>query len=364
MSCPAVLIADDPACHRALATLTVLDRQIIAAHLAGASPITVVHEGDRPALERARELEIGFEMAGEIPKITKPTLLLAGNLAVQTEDLKSIIAESGRLHDTDKTPLPCGMTASWADDLESSLPGGPRVTARGVARWVKDDLSSAQAEDELWDTMGLETDSPVDRNFNRPLGRPLSRLLIHTPISPNVVSVFATLVGVFAAGCFAQGKPQSMILGALILQITAVINCVGSDLARILHRESITGQWLDFAGGQLVHFCLFAGLGVGLHQQQTQSGPGLWLGLAGVLGMVIALVIVLRARQNPAPHPRLQSFIQKTANRDFTLLLLALAVVNRVEWFLWAGAIGVHCFWLVALGLQRKSRHEAAGETA
>lgn len=83
-----------------------------------------------------------------------------------------------------------------------------------------------------------------------------------------------------------------------------------------------------------------------------------------MLGMVIALVIVLRARQNPAPHPRLQSFIQKTANRDFTLLLLAVAVVNRMEWFLWASVIGVHCFWLLALGLQRKSRHQATGETA
>jgi phosphatidylglycerophosphate synthase len=359
-----VLIAVDPACHRALAVLSVLDRQIIAAHLAGVAGITVVHEGDPPPVTRARELGIEFQMAGEVPRFRSATLLLAGNLAVQEEDLKRVLAGNGRLQDSSKTPLPCGVADSWSGDLEGSLPEGPRVTARGVARLVTDDLSAAQVEDDLWDTMGLDSDSLMDRNFNRPLGRPLSRLLIHTRISPNVISVVAMLIGVLAAWCFSRGTREGMILGAIVLQVSGVADCVDGDLARMMHKESAVGKWLDFAGGQLVHLCLFAGMGAGLYQLNGPTSPALWLGLAAVLGMVIAFVIVLRAKQNPARHPRLQSLIQKTAHRDFTLILLALAIANRVEWFLWAGAIGVNGFWLLALGLQRKDRPSAGRETA
>ena len=351
-----MLIAVDPACHRALAGLSVLDRQIIAAHRAGAAGITVVHAGDAPVPTRARELGIEFELVREVPQFRSATLLLAGNLAVQAEDLRRVLAECGRLQDPEKTPLPCGVAAAWSGEIEGSLPDGPRVTASGVARLVKDDLSAAQVEDDLWDTMGLDSDSLMDRNFNRPLGRPLSRLLIHTRISPNVISVMATLIGMVAAWCFSRGTHESMILGAMVLQISAVADCVDGDLARMMHKETAAGKWLDFAGGQLVHLCLFAGMGAGLYQLNDRTGPALWLGLAVVVGMLIAFVMVLRAKLKPTRHPRLQSLIQKTAHRDFTLVLLALAIVNRVEWFLWAAVIGVNGFWLLALYWQRQGR--------
>ncbi len=359
-----MLIAVDPVCHRSLAVLSVLDRQIIAAHRAGASGITVVHEGDPPRLTRAQELGIEIELVREVPRFRTATLLVAGNLAVQEKDLKQVLVEHGRLQDSGKTPLPCGVAASWSGDLEGSLPDGPRVTARGVARLVKDDLSAVQVEDDLWDTMGLDSDSLMDRNFNRPLGRPLSRLLIHTRISPNVISVMATLIGVVAAWCFSRGTHEWMILGAMVLQISAVADCVDGDLARMMHKESAAGKWLDFGGGQLVHLCLFAGMGAGLYQLNNQTGPAPWLGLAAVVGMLIAFVIVLRAKLNPTRHPRLQSLIQKTAHRDFTLVLLALAIANRVEWFLWAGAIGVNGFCLLALKLQRTGSLPAEEESA
>jgi len=31
------------------------------------------------------------------------------------------------------------------------------------------------------------------------------------------------------------------------------------------------------------------------------------------------------------------------------VLLLALAIAQRVDWFLWLAAIGVHLFWMAAL---------------
>ena len=236
VSCPALLIADDPACQRTLAALTVLDRQVVGAHQAGATEITVIFSSERPKLARAAALGVNFNLTQDKPEIHVPTLLIAANLAVQSEDLERVLKNRGRLFTPDRNALPCGVTSQWKGDVDSSLPKQPRTSAKGVARMVKDGLSAAQAEDALWDTMGLETDSFMDRNFNRPLGRLASKLLIHTRISPNQISLLATSVGVFAAWCFTRGLPHWMVLGAILLQLSAVIDCVDGDIARMLQQ--------------------------------------------------------------------------------------------------------------------------------
>jgi phosphatidylglycerophosphate synthase len=362
VSCPALLIADDPACQRTLAALTMLDRQVIAAHQAGAMEITVVFSSERPKLTRATALGVNFNLTQDDPELHVPTLLIAANLAVQSEDLERVLKNRGRLFTPDRTALPCGVTSQWKGDVESSLPKQPRTIARGVARMVKDGLSAAQAEDAIWDTMGLETDSFVDRNFNRPLGRVASKLLIHTRISPDQVSVLATLVGVFAAWCFTRGLPHWMILGAILLQLSAVIDCVDGDIARMLHKESAAGKWLDLGGDQLVHLCLFAGIGVGLHQMNNASGPTLWLGLVAALGVVLSFITILREEQATTPHPRLRQLMAKSANRDYSVILLGLSIVNRVEWFLWMAVLAVHCFWMVGAWLRHKDELNAEAD--
>ena len=357
-----MLIANDQACQRTLAALTVLDRQAIAAHRAGATDITVVFSGNRPKLPRATALGIRYNLTQDTPEIHVPTLLIAANLAVQSEDLERVMKVKGQLFAPDRTALPCGVTSQWKGDVDSSLPKQPRTSAKGVARMVKDGLSAAQAEDALWDTMGLETDSFVDRNFNRPLGRVASKLLIHTHVSPNQISLLATSVGVFAAWCFAQqtsAKLDWMILGAILLQLSAVIDCVDGDIARMLHKETPTGKWLDLGGDQLVHLCLFASIGVGLHQMNDDSGPTLWLGLAAALGVVLSFITILCEEQGKIPHPRLRQLMAKTANRDYSVILLLLTIVNQVEWFLWMAVLVIHSFWMLGAWLRHKDELNA-----
>ena len=86
----------------------------------------------------------------------------------------------------------------------------------------------------------------------------------------------------------------------------------------------------------------------------------LWLGLAAALGVVISLVVMLRSMLCTRAHEGFQRFINTTANRDFSVLLIALAIAQRVEWFLWIAAIGVHVFWLMALWVQRRDDTKVA----
>jgi len=360
VSVPVFLLADDPACHRTIAGWTVLDRLVITAHRAGAEGITLICTGERAKLTRAEALGIAANWAEQLPPLEENALVASGQLIVQLPDFKKVLTEGGRLLSETREPLPCGIVAVWNGALEDSLPDRPRVIARGVTRVVKDGLSTAQAEDALWDTMGSPTDGLVDTHFNRPLGRPLSRLLIHTRITPNQVSIFGTLLGGFAAFCFTLGLPQWMILGAVLLQMSAIIGCVAGDLVRMGFRETTAGKWIDFGGDQLVHLCLFTGIAMGVHKLNGDSGPALWLGLAAALGVVISLVVMLRGMLRTRLNERFQRFTNTTANRDFSVLLIALAIAQRVECFLWIAAIGVHVFWLMALWVQQRDDTEVA----
>ncbi len=353
VSVPVFLLADDPACHRTIAELSVLDRLVVIAHRAGAESITLVCAGERLKLTRSVALGIAVNWAEALPPLEETSLVASGQLVVQLPDFKKVLTEGGRLFSETREPLPCGIVADWKNSLEDSLPDRPRLIARGVACVVKDGLSAAQAEDALWDTMGNPADGIVDTHFNRPLGRPLSRLLIHTRISPNQVSIFGILLGVSAAYCFTIGLAQWMILGAVLLQLSAVMGCIDGDLARMGFKETAAGKWIEFGGNQMVRLCLFAGIGAGVYKLNDNNSPALWLGLSAAVGTVIFFVVMLRA------HLRLQPFINKTANRDFSVLLLALAIAQRVDWFLWLAAIGVHLFWMTALWVQRRDDTES-----
>ena len=359
MSLPVLILAEDPACERVLAGITVVERLIIAAHEAGATAITVVHSGQAPKLQQISRLAIEVTLTPNRPELRQPILLVAGNLTVQRVDLERVMDRQGRLHAPGHDPLPCGVAAAWAGKLHETLPIRPKVEARGVAKQVKDGLTAVQAEDALWDTMGLETDSFMDRNFNRPLGRLASRLLIQTPISPNAVSVAATGVGILAAASFARGESHLMIFGAVLLQVSAAIDCVDGDLARMLHKESRTGKWLDLGGDHLVHLCLLAGIGMGLYRIHADTGPWLWLSIIAALGVVISFLTRLKIEQTENRCTTARAWIAKTANRDYSALLLVLTVVERVHWFLWLAVVAVHSFWIYCEWLRRDDMAEA-----
>lgn len=44
--------------------------------------------------------------------------------------------------------------------------------------------------------------------------------------------------------------------------------------------------------------------------------------------------------------------IANTTSRDFSLLVLLLAIAGKLDLFLWIAGIGVHLFWIIALRSQ------------
>jgi hypothetical protein len=78
--------------------------------------------------------------------------------------------------------------------------------------------------------------------------------------------------------------------------------------------------------------------------------PALLLGISAAIGVILCLAVLLRGMRIAADRQYLFSkLVDAAANRDFSLLLLVLALLGKMELFLWMAGIGIHFFWLAML---------------
>ena len=116
------------------------------------------------------------------------------------------------------------------------------------------------------------------------LSRPLSRLLtpwaLRLGLSPNQVTAASVVIGLAAAALFAVGGPVPLVAGALLLQLSLVVDCVDGDVARYTRRFTPLGAWLDASTDRLKEFACYAGLAWG-----AGAGRSGWLLAAAMIAL-------------------------------------------------------------------------------
>ena len=117
----------------------------------------------------------------------------------------------------------------------------------------------------------------------------VTSLLVRTPITANQFTCLFLTTGLIASSLFLLGTPGSTILGALMLQVWFVFDCVDGELARYRNTASIAGMYFDRMTHAIVRAAIFACLGLGLFRT-TQH---VWVLAAGSLAAVSAVLVRL-----------------------------------------------------------------------
>jgi phosphatidylglycerophosphate synthase len=65
-------------------------------------------------------------------------------------------------------------------------------------------------------------------------------------ITPNLLTWFATVLGLGAAACFALGDRAWLIAGALLFHASFVVDCMDGKIARLRGIGTLFGAWFDF----------------------------------------------------------------------------------------------------------------------
>jgi phosphatidylglycerophosphate synthase len=222
--------------------------------------------------------------------------------------------------------------------------------------------SVGQAEKALLLSLENPRDGLVDAYLNRKLSRPLTRLFVRTPLTPNQITLLSCLIGLTGAACFFPGGYLLPVLGALLLQLSVVVDCIDGEVARLKFMESPMGDWLDIVCDTIVHVAIFLGIGVAVWKQgETAYAP--LLGGALVTGALLSFPLVTYAEKTEELGKKrggwedrlIQTMVSSLTNRDSSVIVLACALVRKLPWFLWGAAVGAQVFWLTLAGLLLRS---------
>ena len=224
-------------------------------------------------------------------------------------------------------------------------------------------------------------DGFMSRHFDRHISLAVSRQVLETGITPNMMTVLSTVLGLIGAALFLGSTRAWYVPGALLVWLHSVLDGCDGELARVRFQESAFGSDLDFWGDNLVHLALFTCLGLGFWL--TPGAPRVHtLVLAAVadLGVIASASAAWKHRLKQrasasAPTPeagvteavagggfesKLSRLENALAQRDFIYLLVFLALVDCVYEFLWAAAIGGLLYFAVIQYLRRVNEHEQA----
>ena len=115
--------------------------------------------------------------------------------------------------------------------------------------------------------------------FLRRFSKLLTWAAVKVGATPNQVTLASFAIGLYAAYLFAQGDTWSLIGGAILLQVSIIVDCVDGEIARYTRKFSELGAWLDAITDRVKEYAVFLGLAYGA---LVQNGQNLWV-LAAVL---------------------------------------------------------------------------------
>ncbi len=317
---------------------------------------------------------------------SRPSSRSSLHMKVQAGRLLSITSkrDDAALVATDLVVLPASLMSS-ADHVEveagtvpirrwlerAAVDGHVRVlsTETNRSHWYQDVRDAADikvAERKLFNSLKGEYEGFVDRFFNRKVSHWFTRIFLAAGLSPNIITILATLVGLVAAASFGVGTYSTGIIAALLFQLAAIIDCCDGEVARLTFTESPFGAWLDITMDNVVHMAIFAGIAVGSYLRMAGS-DGAWiplaLGSAAVLGNGLSFWLVTRAQKikssngwkTPVQAAWSDFMLKNVASRDFSVVVLVFAVIGKLDWFLGMAAMGSVVFSLLMLWVIRPS---------
>jgi len=189
----------------------------------------------------------------------------------------------------------------------------------------------------------------------------------HTQLRPNHITTIGTAVGLLAAAALSHGSYWSGVAGTLLFLCTTIIDGCDGEVARLTFQETRFGQRFDVITDNVVHVAIFIGLAVGLYHQNPDGHylllMGILLGGFACTSVVTYFFLVRRpgfATSGGTPvswrgkvRRRLLQGFEGLMNRDFAYLLLVLALVDRLYWFMWSTAFGTYAFAILLVWIYR-----------
>ena len=287
----------------------------------------------------------------EAPVAEERLCRLGSGAIVETENTKPLArALGGR-------PRLASTLASWAE----SMPPGPPPAEADPPLELASRRDLPAAERRLLKELVKPQDGFLTRHISRKISLSVTRRLARTPVTPNAMTLFCTLLGLAAAWCFGSSVPPSQAAGGILFLLHSILDGCDGELARLKFKESRLGGTLDFWGDNVVHVAVFSAMAFAWSNAVDDEWP-LRLGVLAVAGTILGAAFVylhaMRPRAaagpllttvSPTHRSRLTEILDEVSRRDFIYFVMLLSLSGKGYWFLAFAAVGTPVFFLSLL---------------
>ena len=395
--------APDPARER-VAGLTPLRRLVLTLQVAGCTRLLVVSRAPLDELAAALRGIAGVELVpgaqAELARLlvdtelsSQPILLADGRICLSRNIPSGLAQAAGEgsavaLDDQEAASGIAWMRAAASAALAQHLQAAPgralaeafrELIERGLAipcrsafpefaALVVDRAGLSIATRKLFRSIYKPTDNLYAR-LNRRLSLPLTRLLLPTATTANLMTLLTLGVGVAAGLLMARGDYFGLALGAFLSYLAAVLDGCDGEIARLKFEESALGCWLDSVADYAYYFFFYGGLVIGLYRQ-THAPWVLLAGASTISGLVAGQAITAWQRRrysgsNPGGFAAMvQEQLDKRSDQDRSAFILkwvnqyakrstmpfwsfVVILLGGAKFLLWLSAI---CAWWYVLG--------------
>jgi phosphatidylglycerophosphate synthase len=231
-------------------------------------------------------------------------------------------------------------------------------------------LSDLEIAEKKLDQWLLKPTDGLFARMNRRVSIPISRSIVHLPITPNMVTFFTLWVSFGAGLFFAHGGYWATLFGAFLSVAASILDGCDGEVARLKLQVTDFGCWLETVCDYLYYVFVFGGMIIGFSRSMGTKFALTW-GAMLIFGAIASFLSVgfarhhfaagrpeaflsiwqgkaERRRSNPLLFlGRYTEFIIRRCFLPYAFLGFALLNILPVA-FVWA-AIGSNIVWPIAL---------------
>ena len=231
------------------------------------------------------------------------------------------------------------------------------------------------ATDKVFLATLKQTDGIYART-NRRVSLRISKLLVNTPVTPNMMTLMVLFFSIIAGLLFSLGTYGAMVAGSLMSWFSSMLDGSDGELARVRFQVSPFGEWFEMVCDYLYYILVFVGIGVGLFRQ-TGDLIWMWMGLGSVLGVVLSFVVIAflrslhkqagetcdfglayqqaleRDMSNPIHH-FLRRFVFFATRAALPYYIVVFTILGIADWLLVLIFIGTNLVWILNTYINRE----------
>lgn len=262
------------------------------------------------------------------------------------------------------------FTAEKPRSIESCIRKIAEVSDKKVANkpafintfLVRNHRDRAVAEKSLTEAIRHSTMGPVAKYFNKRISLPISLVLAKLWVTPNAITAFNVVIGLFSGVFVADGNNYGIILfGAALFQTASIIDGCDGEVAKLTFRASKFGQYVDSLSDNLSLLSFLIGLIAG-YWRHTHSPVAFLVGAVLVVSTAITffwMILYLKRNTQSASLVTFdKEYLQKlsgypkwlltlikygkyTLKKDvFSFMFFLFALAGVLYWWLFLAAFG------------------------